>query len=202
MMKRQVRGIVAAGLLCAALAGCAKVVANADATGAGTGTGTATPSTASTQVGCASVNLATAVTVRRSLHLMEPASAEPLEVTQTKPALVRALFRDLCQAVSHPTHSKFPVSCPMEDGLYYNGTFYAGSRTLAAFTYAASGCQMVSVMTPGKVLSAMMFGPAAAAAPHLATDLAAVIGKPVAEVYKPPVAVNPGGPMQQLGQVP
>src|SRR5580704_12670752 len=48
----------------------------------------------------------------------------------------------------------------------------------ATFAYAASGCEQVSVTAAGKTLSTGVYGRAAAAAPHLATDLAVILEGP------------------------
>jgi hypothetical protein len=142
MSPRQVRGIVVAGLLCAAVAGCGTVVA----AGASSGQAAA-PSTPA--VGCASVNQATSVTVHRSMHPLEPARLGTLIMTQRKPALVRAMFGDFCKVIAHRDVPSRPVNCPAAFGLDYTGTFYAGHRELATFTYGASGCQSVDITASG-----------------------------------------------------
>ncbi len=190
MHRRQGRGIVAAGLLSAAVAGCGTQVATAN-----TAAAPATP--APPAVGCASVNQATEVIVVRSTHLVEPLNGGPQRVTQRKTKLVRALFGDLCAAVTHPARTKGVLHCPADFGADYAGTFYDGSRTLASFTYSASGCQTVSVTAAGKTHATLMIGSAAAAAPHLAADMAAVLGVPMRRLATPPQQVNPGGPDQQ-----
>src|SRR5882672_2738971 len=122
MSPRQVRGTVLAVLLCSALAGCGSVTASAPA-GAGatssapgtsaaqaassapassSASSSATPAAAAAATGCASADQATSVTVHRVLHLVEPTRAGELSKTQHNATLVRALFRQLCAAVSHP----------------------------------------------------------------------------------------------------
>jgi hypothetical protein len=187
MSPRQVRGIVVAGLLCAAVAGCGTVVA----AGASSGQAAA-PSTPA--VGCASVNQATSVTVHRSMHPLEPARLGTLIMTQRKPALVRAMFGDFCKVIAHRDVPSRPVNCPAAFGLDYTGTFYAGHRELATFTYGASGCQSVDITAAGKSTYSLVMGAAAAAAPHLETDVAAVLGLPKSAVYNPVQQINPGGP--------
>ena len=55
-----------------------------------------------------------------------------LSKTQHNATLVRALFRQLCAAVSHPATAKgATLHCPANFGIAYLGTFYDGSRTLA-----------------------------------------------------------------------
>lgn len=189
MYQRHVRGLVTAGTLCAALAGCGSVVASTNPGGLATAVPASAP-----QVGCASVNQATVVTVRRAMRLVEPVNGGRLTVTQRQPALVRAFFGELCNAVAHPDAPTTLVNCPADFGTDYTGTFYDGDRVLAAFTYAASGCQRVTVSAAGKTKGTMVYGRAAAAAPHLEADLAAVMGLPPSGVAYPTGSVNPGGP--------
>jgi uncharacterized protein YceK len=188
MSSRQLRGIVVAGLLCAAVAGCGSTVAT-------------TPTSvqaahAAPAVGCASVNQATAVTIQRTRDLIEPDRAGAAATTQRKTALVRALFSDLCKVVAHPDTVRTGMNCPMAIGLAYTGTFYDGNRELVTFTYAASGCQSVRVNATGQSKYSMVTGSAASAAPNLETDMAAVLGLPKSAVFSPTQQINPGGPNQ------
>jgi hypothetical protein len=179
--------------MCAALAGCGSVVASnsaAPAAGAANSGTTSAEAAASAapQVGCASVNQASAVTIRRNLRLEVPVEGGMLSVTDHNRVQVQALFRDLCNAVTHPDNLKSPVHCPIAFGTYYAGTFFDGQRVLATFTYTTSGCQRVSLNAAGKTQATMMAGQAAAAAPHLLADMDTVLK------LKP-------GHMQPLGQV-
>ena len=212
--RRQVRrGLVVAagcGLLGAVLAGCGSVAGSTSAGGgastpAGPG-GTAAAAAASAtapQVGCAGVNQATMVTVGWLSRLLQPRSSGPLAATDRDPALVRALFRDFCDVITHPNAPSGVLHCPADFGTDYVGVFYDGSRVLARYTYTASGCRQVSIIVGSTSRSAIVAGRAAAAAPHLATDWAAVLeaAKPAA-VPSPsraspgPSQVNPGGPNQ------
>ena len=88
---------------------------------------------------------------------------------------MRALFGQLCAAVTHPAAATL-MHCPLDIGTTYYGTFYDGSRSLATFSYAASGCERVSVTAAGKTMDTMVVGQAAAAAPHLPADLDALVG--------------------------
>ncbi len=185
MSSLQIRGIVVAGLLCAAVAGCGSTVATTPAPVQ------AAPAPA---VGCASVHQATMVTIHRSMDGIEPTRAGAVATTQRKTALVRALFGDLCQTVAHPYTVKAPVHCPIAFGLVYTGTFYDGHRTLATFTYGVSGCQNVRVDAAGQSKYTMVMGPAASAAPQLETDMAAALGLPKSAVFGPTQQINPGGP--------
>jgi hypothetical protein len=149
-------------------------------------------------VGCASVNQATSVTIRRTMHLVEPTRAGALILTQRKTALVRALFGQFCNAVGHPDTHHGVEHCPADFGISYSGTFYRGSRPLATFVYGASGCQSVSITADGKAQSTMVAGTAYAAAPRLRADLAAVLGVPASMLAQPQPQVNPGGPNKPL----
>lgn len=183
-------GILGTGLLFAAVSGCGSVVASdsASAPAAAAATATAAP-----QVGCASVNQATAVSIRHLLHLMVPVDTKPQAgTTYRQTAQVRALFGQLCAAVTHPAPKQL-MHCPADIGTEYLGTFYDGSRVLATFSYAASGCERVSVTSAGKTLSTMVYGRAAAAAPHLATDLDVIVGAPKPGTMQPQGGINPGG---------
>ena len=171
-------GVLGSGLLFAALAGCGSVVASS---GAAAAPAAATPVP---QVGCASVNQATAVSIRREMHLMAPVGTNPISATYHQAAQVRALFGQLCAAVTHPAPTQM-LHCPADIGTDFIGTFYDGSRVLATFTYATSGCERVSVTAAGKTLATMVYGRAAAAAPQLATDLAAIVGAPKPGVMQP-----------------
>jgi hypothetical protein len=190
---------VLAVLLCSVLAGCASVTASAP-TGAGASSSApassvpassapassapASPPPASA-TGCASVSQATSVTVHRVIHLVEPTRAGALSKTQHDAALVQALFGQLCAAVSHASAAKGTVRCPADFGISYTGTFYDGSRTLATFSYGASGCQAVSLTADGTTQSTMMLGAAATAAPKLRADMAAVLGVPTLAIAQP-----------------
>ena len=175
-------GILGAGLLFAAVSGCGSVVASDSASAP------AAAATAAPQVGCASVNQATAVSIRHLLHLMTPVDTKPQPSTAYRQAgQVRALFGQLCAAVTHPAPHQL-MHCPADIGTEYLGTFYDGSRVLATFAYAASGCERVSVTAAGKTLSTGVYGRAAAAAPHLATDLAVIVEGPKPGTMQPPRA--------------
>ena len=213
MSPRQVRGTVLAVLLCSALAGCGSVAASAPA-GAGAtssasatsaaqaassspaspGTASSAAATAAAETGCASVNQATSVTVHRILHLVEPTRSAALAKTQHNVTLVRALFGQFCAALRHPSSAKGIVRCPADFGISYLGTFYDGHRTLAKFTYGVTGCQMVSLTTGGTTKSTMVLGAAAAAAPKLRADMAAVLGVPSLAIAQPVTGGNKAGP--------
>jgi hypothetical protein len=189
---RGLLGLLGAGLLIAALAGCGSVVASSSA--AAPAASTTAPASAAS-VGCASVNQATAVSIRRMMHLMAPVGTDPVGTSMYhQTAQVKALFGQLCAAVTHPAPTQM-MHCPADFGTEYLGTFYDGSRVLATFTYASSGCERVSVTAAGKTKATMVYGRAAAAAPDLAADLVAIMGggqKP--GLMQPQATLNPGGP--------
>ena len=197
-------GLLGSGLLVTALTGCGSVVASsADGAGAAPAATTTAP-----QVGCASVNQATAVSIRRLMHLAVPVGTNPEGSTlYHQPAKVQAFFGQLCAAVTHPAPSQL-IHCPADIGTAYAGTFYDGSRVLATFTFAASGCERVSVTATGKTLATMVYGRAAAAAPHLTSDLVAIVGGPKPGEMQPQGGmqpeggVNPGGPNVPASQRP
>jgi hypothetical protein len=217
MSPRQVRGTVLAVLLCSALAGCGSVVASAPAAGSssaassagatssassssGVATGASAPASAGSAAaavadaaGCADVTQATSVAVHRVLHLVEPTKLGSLAKTQHNPTLVRALYSQLCAAITHPAKLKGTVRCPANLGISYAGTFYDGSRALATFVYAASGCQTASLTAAGKTKITMMVGSASAAAPKLQTDLAKVLGLPSLAMAQPKSGIPMGG---------
>lgn len=191
----QIRGLTAAGLLCMALAGCGTAAATTTPAGAQNGAPEATPTTAP-EVGCASVNEATKVTIIRQLLVAEPLDGGGRTLTQRNTTLVRALFRDFCAAVSHPYHSRGPMFCPIDVGISYTGTFYDGKRVLATFVYGASGCQRIAVTAAGHTRSTFLLGRAASAAPHLKADFAAVLGQSELHVYPEPQLY---GTLAQIG---
>jgi hypothetical protein len=186
-------GVLGVGLLCAALAGCGSVVASGTAAApAAPAATTAAPAAPAT--GCGAVNQATKVVVRRVLRVTLPVGDHTAVVTQTKPAVVQALLRDLCAAVTHPSTARGVMHCPADFGNDYAGTFYDGSQVMGSFIYSASGCQGVTLVTSAQTRYTLITGPAAAAAPHLTADLAAVLGVPKSQVTGQAGLVDPGGP--------
>ena len=197
-MMHSARGLIVAAALTALVAGCGTTVAGSGS-GSGSGSGPRTNSSAittSTTAGaCASADEVTKVTVLRAMHLVQPTRMGSLEVTQSNPRIVRALFDDFCQIVTHKDNPGV-VSCPIDIGLSYGGTFYDGSRPLATFTYTASGCEVVTITGASKSAkpeSSMVFGTAADAAPNLHADMAKALGMAEPQVFRPNSAhVNQG----------
>ena len=220
MSPRQVRGTVLTVLLCSALAGCGSVVASAPAAGSGSSSaassagvassgsasagaaGSASPVSSAAAVaaaaGCSDVSQATSVSVHRVLLLVEPTRLGSLSKTQHDTTLVRALYSQLCAAITHPAKIKGTLRCPANLGISYVGTFYDGSRPLATFVYGASGCQTASLTASGQTKTTLMVGSAAAAAPRLQADLAKALGLPSLALAQPkPGTGTPrnGGPV-------
>jgi hypothetical protein len=188
-------GVLGVGLLCAALAGCGSVVASGTAAApAAPAATTAAATTAASATGCGAVNQATKAVVRRVLRVTLPVGDHTAVVTQTKPAVVQALLRDLCAAVAHPSTTHGVMHCPADFGNAYAGTFYDGSQVMGSFIYSASGCRGVTLVTPGQTRYTLISGPAAAAAPHLTADLATVLGVPESQLTQQSGLVDPGGP--------
>jgi hypothetical protein len=176
----RIRGLAAAGLLCAALAGCGTAPA---ATAAPPAPGAGGAALAAAPVaGCAGVNQATSVTVVRHLLVKEPLSGGTRTYIQRHARLVRALFGDFCAAIAHAVSLHPAIECPANFGTSYTGTFYAGQRVLATFVYGATGCQRIALTAAGRTRGTLLIGSAAAAAPHLKADLAAVLGVPKSQV--------------------
>jgi hypothetical protein len=199
MSHGQVRGglVVAAGwgLMCAVVAGCGSVVASTGAPAASTpaGGGSASAGASAALAGCASVDQATAVSATRLTRLEVPVDGGTLMVTDRKPAQVRALFRDFCNAVTHPDVPPTLMHCPADFGTDYTGVFYDGNRVLARYTYDASGCRRVEVISGSITRSTVLAGPAASAAPHLAVDFAAVLTGAKPSVIPTTSNMNRGG---------
>jgi hypothetical protein len=135
--------------------------------------------------GCADVSQATSVSVHRVLHLVEPTRLGAQAKTQRDTTLVRALYNQVCAAITHPATIKGTVRCPANLGISYVGTFYHGSQALATFVYNATGCQTASLSAAGQTKVTMMVGSASAAAPKLQSDLAAVLGVPSLAIAQP-----------------
>ena len=174
----RIRGLAAAGLLCAALAGCgaAATAASPPSPGAAGAALAAAP-----EVGCASVNQATSATVTRYVTT-EPVNAGKRTYTQRHAAKVRALFRDFCAALAHSGQPQPGLQCAFGFGNSYRGTFYDRKRVLATFSYTLRGCPRLALTAAGQTRVAFVIGRVAAAAPDLKAHLAAVLGVPVSQV--------------------
>lgn len=189
----------------AAGSGSSSAASSAGATSSGSASaaaGSASPASSAAAVaaaaGCSDVSQATSVSVHRVLHLVEPTRLGSLSKTQHDTTVVRALYSQLCAAITHPAKIKGTLRCPANLGISYAGTFYDGSRPLARFVYGASGCQTVSLTASGKTKTTVMVGSASAAAPKLQADLAKALGLPSLVLAQPkPGTGTPrnGGPV-------
>jgi len=178
---RGIRGLAAAGLLCAALAGCG--AAAAATTPPASGTGAPRAAGAARQTGCASVNQATSATVTRHLLVPEPVKFGTRTYIQRNGTKVRALFGDFCAVVAHAGTPQPAALCAAnKDGISFTGTFYDGQSTLATFNYDLTECPRLIFTASGQTRGTVVIGKAAAAAPHLKADLAAVLGVPQSQV--------------------
>ena len=121
--------------------------------------------------------------------------AASLSVTQRNATLARKLYYDFCVIVGHPATLPPEINCPAAFDLEYDGVFYAGNRKLAAFEYAASGCQSIQLSAGSHQASTVIFGKSAAAVPASFTaDLAAVLRVRPATVYQDPAGVSGSAP--------
>lgn len=180
----RIGGLAAAGLLCAALAGCGAAVASTSSPAANSPAPGRAMQTPVPETGCASVNQATKVTIQQRLHLVESVNVGMRTVTQGHAALVSALLRDICAALANPATRSPGFLCAAQSGKAYAGTFYDGKRILATFTYSRLGCPLLSLTAAGKTRATVLLGKAAAAAPHFKADLAAVLGVPESQVLR------------------
>ena len=185
-------GSASAGGAAAGASGDAAASASAPGPAGASGSSGPAGASASVAVGCASVNQATAVSATRLTRLEVPVDGV-LMVTDRKPAQVQALFRDFCNAVTHPNPPSAVMRCPADFGTSYSGVFYDGNRVLARYTYDASGCRQVSVITGAMMQSTVLAGPAAFAAPHLVADFAAVLTGAKPSVIPTTSNMNRGG---------
>jgi hypothetical protein len=129
------------------------------------------------EVGCASVGQATAVIIRQTSRLPKAIPKFSSGTIYRQVDQVRALFGQVCAAVTHPAATML-MHCPVDLGTSYLGTFLDGARTLGTFTFALTGCARVSFTAAGKTMATMVYGQAAAAAPHLLADLNVLVGTP------------------------
>jgi len=196
--QNRIRGLGAAGLLCAGvlctgLAGCGTTVASSPpattspaTTRPASGAGGAALATAAAQAGCASVSQATSATVTRHLLVPEPVNGGTRTYSQRDATKVRALFGDFCAALAHADVPQGPINCPADFGTSYTGAFYDGQRTLATFVYSVGGCSRLELTASGHTRATLLMGKAAAAAPHLKADMAALLGLSEPQVYGAP----------------
>jgi hypothetical protein len=155
-----VPGAIAAVVAVMAAGGCAAV---------GTGAGAAWRA-------CGNVARVTAVQVRR-----DPLWA-PLPPAHPSVAAVRRLFHDFCVIAGHPSGGTVPGSYSAKLTPLYRGVFYAGDKQLATFSYESGYLGLF--VGPSQVQTSIA-GSAAAAAPSVGTDFAAVLGLSPEAAYNP-----------------
>jgi hypothetical protein len=180
--QRGIRGLAAAVLLCSALAGCGAAAAATIPPVPGAG-GARLAAGAAHETGCASVNQATSAVVTRHLVVPVPVNGGTRTYTRRRATPVRALFGSFCAALAHASTPQPTALCAAaKDGFSYSGTFYSGRRILATFVYSLRTCPWLSLTASGTTRGTWVIGTAAAAAPHLKADLAAVLEVPQSQV--------------------
>jgi hypothetical protein len=135
---------------------------------------------------CGSVIGPSAVQVRRTASL---SGREALAATERRAALVRRLFFDMCVIAGHPYHlqSGQATSCPDDFGLGYRGAFYDRDKKIAVFSYAASGCESLSLSVGLNQSTSLIFGKVALAAqPSPDAGLATALGIPADAIHQRP----------------
>jgi hypothetical protein len=128
--------------------------------------------------GCGNLARPSVMQVRRTVGLARP-MREILLATERRAPVVRRLFHDMCVIAGHPAHLPpgVTLSCPDDFGLTYSGVFEAGNRTLATFTYDASGCNALSLSAgPNQASSLIWSKTALAVQPSLDAGLATAFG--------------------------
>ena len=129
--------------------------------------------------GCGNAARPSARPVRRTVRLAA-ATRQVLLATERRAAVARRLYDNMCVIVGHPAHlpSGATLSYPADFSLFYRGAFYTGSRALAVFSYAASGCNALSLSVGAGQASTLILGNKVALAAQLSLDagLATVFG--------------------------
>ena len=135
---------------------------------------------------CGSVMRPSAVQVRRTASL---SGRQALSVTERRAAVVRRLYFLMCVIAAHPYHlqSGQAISCPDDFGLSYRGAFYDRKTKIAVFSYAASGCESLSLSVGLNQSASLIFGKVTLAAqPSLDAGLATALGIPADAVHQYP----------------
>jgi hypothetical protein len=128
--------------------------------------------------GCGNVARPSVVQVRRTVRLATSMRGILL-ATERRAAVVRRLYYDVCVIAGHPAHlpPNAAISCPADFGLTYRGVFGTGNRTLAIFTYSASGCNGLELDVGPNQAGSLIWDKAALAAQlSLDAGLATVFG--------------------------
>jgi hypothetical protein len=135
---------------------------------------------------CSAAGTPTAVTVHRSIHFARP-GFEPI-VLHSTPRLASRLFDDFCVTEAHQEKLSGASNCPDDFGLLYSGAFLAADRTVATFSWHASGCQELSLVVGSHHATTELVAVAATAAPHLDSDFRRVLGAgSVSAIFESPV---------------
>lgn len=95
----------------------------------------------------------------------------------------------MCVIAGHPYHfqSGYATSCPDDFGLTYRGAFYDRKKKIAVFSYAASGCESLSLSVGLNQATTMIFSKAGLAVqPSLDADLATALGIPAGTIHQYP----------------
>jgi hypothetical protein len=133
---------------------------------------------------CGNVMRPSVVQVRRTASL---SGGEALSVTERRAAVVRRLYFDMCVIAGHPYHFQpgEAISCPDDFGLTYRGAFYDRKTKIAVFSYAASGCESLSLSVGLNQSTSQIFGKVALAVqPSLDAGLAAALGIPANAIHQ------------------
>jgi len=161
--------------------------------------------------GCGNVARPSVVQVRRSVPPARSVSGVLL-ATERRAGVARRLYDDMCVIAGHPPHlpPNAVLNCPADFGLMYRGVFYLRRQTLAVFTYAASGCNALSLSVGGDQANTLICCNkiALVAQPSLDAGLAAMFGVQAGTIHqrtfprhKPPNVVELRQFFEGLGAV-
>jgi hypothetical protein len=138
---------------------------------------------------CGNVTRPSAVQVRRTVPVRSN-GRDALSVTERRTALVRSLYLDACVIAGHPVHlqSGEATSCPDDFSLGYSGIFYDGRTKIAAFSYAASGCETLTLSVGQQRATTMIVSSKVVLDTQMSLDaaLATALGVPVRTIHRRP----------------
>jgi hypothetical protein len=119
---------------------------------------------------------------------------KPVTVERHSLRLASSLLHDFCRTELQQEHPTGAISCPEEFGLQYRGQFLASGNQIAAFTWDASGCQVLYLTIHGRsTVNTWLVSAAAIAAPHIDTDFQHVLGvRCVDAIFEPPPVFGRG----------
>jgi hypothetical protein len=136
--------------------------------------------------GCGNVARPSVMQVQRTVRLASP-TPRMLLATERRATVVRRLYYSMCVIVGHPAHlpPNATLSCGPDFGLDYRGVFYTGTKALAVFDYASSGCSALSLSAGADQAGGLIWDKAALAAQlPLDAGLATVFGVPVDTIHQ------------------